>query len=143
MDMFELTRMASITTHKDKDKDINANANANSARDGDVYNNNNYNNRKANNQRYNQRFNENEEKKIVNIYKLPRKTVTSSPLVQMLLYYNSFFSLSFAFLEGMIIVDKMKNYVYYSGLQRGSTAPVYIMWLVVEPLRLLLAYTGK
>jgi hypothetical protein len=38
---------------------------------------------------------------------------------------------------------QLSNYEYESGLQRGSTGPVFFMWMLTEPMRYYFGYSGN
>jgi len=59
------------------------------------------------------------------------------------LHFNSYFSVAYAFLVGRLIVLKLFHFRFNDWLQEAILAPVYVIWLAVECIRIYLGQNGN
>lgn len=61
----------------------------------------------------------------------------------MAIHFNIYFSFTYAFLVGGLVIEKQKRYIYQDDLQKFALVPVFSLWAFVESPRLYLGQYGN
>jgi hypothetical protein len=73
----------------------------------------------------------------------PRKRRASSLPLAVLYHLNFFFSVAYAVVIGMLLIEKRANYIYDSELQKHLIAVVFFVWFAIECIRLRSGWIGN